>query len=106
MFKKSIFSLALFALVSCYETPEETRVLDVSESDSVLVLDVSNAACDKCQRIMEGGLKGQLGVKQSILNLHTKQVSIVYNSDKVSQDVLKEKRYVMNPLPSFYPRSF
>ena len=91
MFKKSIYFLALIALVSCYQIPKETRVLNVSDSDSVLVVDVKNAACDKCQRIMEGGLKEQLGVKQSILNLHTKQVSIVYNSDKVSQDVLKEK---------------
>jgi mercuric ion binding protein len=85
-----LFVFTVVVLVSCNRIPEETRVLAVGPSDSVLTLEVPNAGCPKCQNIVETGLL-ELGAKQSILNLHTKQVSIVYSPDEVSQTELENK---------------
>jgi len=77
---------------SCNRTPpEETRTLAIGETDSVVVVPVPGAVCYKCQNVIEGGLKDELGVKQSILNLHTKQVSIVYSPTSTTAEALEEK---------------
>lgn len=90
--KKLICLIAIImAISSCNQIPEETRVLSKEATDSVFVLDVPNARCPKCQNIIEGGLANEAGVKQSILNLHTKQVSIVYAPDQTTSQQLEEK---------------
>lgn len=81
----------VLTILSCNRISKETRVLSKGEDDSVIVVDVPNAGCYKCQNIIEGSLASQMGVKQSILNLHTKQVSIVYASDQVSPETLTKK---------------
>lgn len=90
--KKICFLLVLlFTLSSCNRIPPEERVIVKQESDSLLVLSVPNGKCMKCQGIMETGLGTELGVKQSILNLHTKEVSIVYDAEKISAEDLENK---------------
>jgi len=90
---KKLISIAIITLIfiSCNKFNKEERVLVKSETDSVTVFSVTKAGCKNCQKIIEGGLKGEKGVKQSILNLNTKEVSIVYNSEVISLDVLEKK---------------
>ncbi len=88
--KKLIFFFLIFAFVSCNRIPEENRVLVKEASDSVLVVSVPKARCVNCQEVIEGGLQNEKGVKQSILNLHTKELSIVYAPDVTSPEALKE----------------
>ncbi len=86
----SILSVVLVLFISCNRLPEETRLLIKGEGDAVLVLSVPNASCSKCQNIMETGLNNTKGIKQSILNLHTKEVSIVYDPKEASTDNLEK----------------
>ena len=97
MKSKLIIFIAILSLFACNRIEEETRVLDVGVQDSVLVVDVPNAVCHKCQNTMEGGLALTSGVKQSILNLHTKQVSIVYSPEETTSAMLREKVYDLIP---------
>ena len=80
-----------FFMFSCNTIPEETRVLAVSDTDAVLVISTPKAKCQNCQKIIEGGLDKVLGVKQSLLNLHTQEVSIVYDPEATTPELLKEK---------------
>ena len=91
--KASTLLILCFALTifSCNRIPEEERVLVKSETDSVLVVAVPNAGCVNCQSIMEGSLDKESGVKQTILNLHTKEVSIVYEPNLVTPESLEKK---------------
>ncbi|NRB82265.1 MAG: cation transporter [Winogradskyella sp.] len=91
MFKKIIVLSVLGFFVSCNHIPEENRTLNVSQHDEVAVFSIPKAACKKCQTVIEDGLKNQNGVKQTILNLHTKEVSIVYQPEVISESVIKEK---------------
>lgn len=91
MKKLLLLVVTIFTMVSCYQIPPETRVLAKGETDEVLVVDVPNARCYKCQNIIEGGLAKEAGVKQSILNLHTKQVSIVYEPNQTTSEALENK---------------
>jgi len=83
--------LVIAVLMSCNHIPEETRTLTVANNEKVAVFSIPKAACKNCQKVVEGGLKNENGVKQTILNLHTKEVSIVYQPDLISEDNLKEK---------------
>ena len=82
---------AMLTMYSCGRFAKEERVLITSETDSVLVVSVPNAGCKNCQRIMETALKNEVGVKQSILNLHTKEVSIVYETALTAPETLEHK---------------
>jgi periplasmic mercuric ion binding protein len=78
--KKIAFIITLgFITASCNRIEKETRVLIQDKDDAVLVVNIPQASCPKCQKVMEGGLANTEGIKQSILNLNTKQVSVVYN---------------------------
>lgn len=88
----ALLILTIFVTIACNRTPpKEERVLVKGETDSVVVVPVPGAVCYKCQNVIEGGLKDESGVKQSILNLHTKQVSIVYSPEKTTSEALEKK---------------
>ena len=89
---RSILTLITVLLISsCNRIAPENRVLHKSEKDAVLVVDVPKAGCKNCQKVVETGLAKEAGVKQSILNLHTKQVSVVYNPEEITAESLKSK---------------
>lgn len=92
-----IILVCMLSLFACNRIAEETRVLNVGEFDSVVEVDVPNAVCHKCQNFIEGGLALESGVKQSILNLHTKKVSIVFSPEETSADLLTDKVYDLIP---------
>ena len=92
-----VLLLSLVTLIACNRIPEETRVLNVGDFDQVVEVEVPNAVCHKCQNFIEGGLALESGVKQSILNLHTKKVSIVFSPEETSADLLTEKVYDLIP---------
>jgi len=81
--------IMVLSISSCNSFPEENRILVKGETDTVLVVSVPNAGCLNCQRIIEGKLQNEKGVKQSILNLHTKEVSIVYEPSLTSPEFLE-----------------
>jgi mercuric ion binding protein len=78
MKKIVIIGAIIFAVSSCNQTAKEERVLVKGTNDSLLVINIPAASCENCQKVIEDGLYKEKGVKQSILNLNTKQVSIVY----------------------------
>jgi len=90
---KKIILLAITSLilVSCNRIGKEERVLVKEDTDLVFVFDIPKAGCKNCQRVVEGGLENEKGVKQSILNLNTKQVSIVYQPDVTTREVLEKR---------------
>lgn len=74
--------------ISCNRIKKEERVLMKEENEAVLVLNTPKARCHKCQKIIEGGLQNIYGVNQSILDLNTKQISIVYNPENTNPEML------------------
>ena len=87
--RSTLAILLIIITASCNRIKPETRVLVKSDQDSILVVDIPKAGCHNCQKVVEGGLKNFKGVKQTILNLHSKQVSIVYNPKETTTSVLK-----------------
>ena len=99
--KKIVITIATaLAFSSCTKIAKEERVLVKNLSDSLLVINVPKASCENCQNVVEGGLSKVNGVKQSILNLHTKQVSIVYNPSVIKANELQIKtKSLINEIP-------
>jgi periplasmic mercuric ion binding protein len=79
MKKIMILACAVLLLWSCEK--EETRVLSLGNGDMLLELNTPTAGCENCQKVMESGLSKVAGVNGSILNLNTKNVSIVYSPE-------------------------
>jgi copper chaperone CopZ len=78
--KRLVFIITLACIVaSCNRIEKETRILVKDKKDAVLVISVPQASCRNCQKVMETGLAKSKGIKQSILNLNTKQISVVYD---------------------------
>ncbi|SNR13893.1 cation transporter [Tenacibaculum jejuense] len=84
----SVFLIVLF-IISCNKIKPETRTISKTDKDSLLVVAVPKAGCQNCQKVIEGGLVDLKGVKQTILNLHTKEVSIVYNPEITNSNTLE-----------------
>lgn len=84
-----LISMALIAITSCSQIKDENRVVVKGKGDELLVVKIPAAACEKCQKVIEEGLYSENGVKQSILNLNTKEVSIVYDPQIISPEILK-----------------
>lgn len=85
---KKIVVIVLLVGLSCNRIKKEERVLVKGENDAVLVINTPKAMCHKCQNIIEGGLQKVDGVSQSILDLNTKQVSIVYSPENKTPEIL------------------
>ena len=80
--------MAMITTTSCNQIQYEKRVLIQGKGDSLFVVKISDASCDKCQKVIESGLIDEKGIKQSILNLKTKEVSIVYDPQVTSQEII------------------
>ncbi|MBA2613075.1 MAG: hypothetical protein H0U95_13985 [Bacteroidetes bacterium] len=91
--KLKIIGVCLTAIwtLSCQRNIEETRSLKVEKNDSVLVVSLPKAGCENCQKIIEEGLNNDLGIKQTILNLNTKIVSVVYDPKKTTSKIITDK---------------
>lgn len=87
--KNLFFILFVVLITSCSSIEEEKRVLQIKEGDSTLVVNIPKAACKKCQKILEEGILKESGVQQSILNLHSKNLSVVYTPAKTSPQILE-----------------
>jgi len=88
--KNSFIATILIALTfSCTRFTKEERILNITEGDATLVMTIPKAGCKKCQKIIEEGLNKETGVKQSILNLHTKNLSVLYLPKVTSAEQLK-----------------
>ncbi|MGY3793273.1 cation transporter [Aquimarina sp. 433] len=88
--KNLFFILFAVLFTSCGSNEEEEkRVLQIKEGDNTLVVNIPKAACKKCQKILEEGIFKESGVQQSILNLHTKNLSVVYTPEKTSPRILE-----------------
>jgi len=88
MKKIILIVLLAFTAVSCNRIEKEERVLVKGENDAVLVINTPKARCLKCQKIIEDGLQNINGVNQSILDLNTKKVSIVYTPENTTPEIL------------------
>ena len=94
--KKIVFlSVVIFSIIASTSIPPETRVLDIAETDALLVFDVPKAACQNCQKVVEKGLMKEKAIKQSILNLHKKEVSIVYEPNEITASQIENKLNVL-----------
>ena len=78
----------MMTTTSCNQIKEEKRVVMQGEGDSLLVVKIPDAACKKCQKVIEGGLLDEIGIKQSILNLKTKEVFVVYDTKLTSPEII------------------
>ncbi|WP_396191222.1 hypothetical protein [Flavobacterium sp.] len=89
--KKTLLIVFFFLLASCTGFKKEERKLQKGKNDAVLVLETPKAGCENCQRIIEEGLNKSSGVKQSILNLNLKTVSILYNPMETNPEIIKNE---------------
>ncbi len=87
--KKAIIAVVLLLITSCNHIEKEERVLIQQKGDAKLVINVPKAACKKCQRIIEEGLQNEIGVHQSILDLNSKNLSVVYAPEKTNPEILE-----------------
>ena len=92
-----LITLATITTTSCNQIKDETRVVIQGEGDSLLVVKIPDAACEKCQIVIEGGLNDEKGIKQSILNLKTKEVSVVYDPQVTSPEIITTKITELRP---------
>ncbi len=88
MKKIVLMALVVMSAISCNRIEKEKRVLVKGKGDAVLVLNMPKAKCHKCQKIIEDGLQKINGVSQSILDLNTKKVSIVYAPEDTTPELL------------------
>lgn len=96
--KKIVFVISLgIILAACNQIKKETRVLIKEKEDALLVVNIPEAGCPKCQKIVEGGLANNKGIKQSILNLNTKQVSVVYNPNMTDAKTIETSINELTP---------
>ncbi|WP_203257092.1 cation transporter [Hyunsoonleella ulvae] len=86
--KQIALVIVLLSVLACNRIKEEKRVIVKGENDAVLVIKTPKARCYKCQNIIENGLNNLSGVSQSILNLNTKEVSIVYTPENTTPEIL------------------
>ncbi|MBL6731122.1 MAG: heavy-metal-associated domain-containing protein [Bacteroidia bacterium] len=82
--QSAVLFAAILVIASCNQLKPENRIVSVQASDSLLVIRLPNAKCENCQKVVESGMSKIDGVKQTVLNLHTKEVSIVYNPNIVA----------------------
>ncbi|WP_109299376.1 cation transporter [Aquimarina sp. AU474] len=87
--KKVILLAIILAIVSCNHIEQEERVLVRENGDASLVINIPKAACKKCQKIIEAGLQNENGIRQSILDLNSKNLSVVYTPEKTTPEILK-----------------
>jgi len=87
--KLLVLSIVLFTNIACNQIKEENRVLFKGANDSLLIIKIPTASCENCQKVIEEGLFFEKGVKQSILDLNTKKVSIVYNPNVTTYDIIQ-----------------
>lgn len=90
MKKIILIALIIVSTTSCNRIKKEERVLVKGENDAVLVINTPKAKCYKCQKIIEDGLQNINGVKQSILDLNLKKVSIVYTPENTTPEILSK----------------
>lgn len=83
-----LITLMLLSVISCNRIKKEERLLVKGKNDAVLVINTPQAKCHKCQKIIEDGLQNVSGVKQSILDLKAKKVSIVYTPESTTPETL------------------
>jgi copper chaperone CopZ len=58
------------------------------KSDTLLIK--TSAVCDMCKDRIEGGLAFEKGVKSAVLELKTKEATIVYNPAKTTPEKLRK----------------
>ncbi|MEW7281300.1 heavy-metal-associated domain-containing protein [Aquimarina sp. 2201CG1-2-11] len=88
MNKTTIITI-LLVIISCNRIEKEERVLRQDPGDEIFVIHVPKAGCKKCQKIIEEGLQNENGVQQSILDLSSKKLSVVYTPEKVTPKILE-----------------
>ena len=58
-----------------------------AQTDSVRIK--TTALCDQCKQKIEHDLSFEKGVKSGILNLETKEVTVIFNSKKTDPDKIR-----------------
>jgi hypothetical protein len=92
------FKTALILFTACTKFKEEKRVAQPTKGDSVFITTISNAKCENCQAVIEDGLLKEKGIKQAILNLQTKRLTVVYNFS------LNTKSKIIHKLSELQPK--
>lgn len=75
--KKIIAFLFLFSIVKA--TTAETDTIHIQTS----------AVCETCKKILENDLSFEKGVKKSTLDLETKILTVIYNSEKTNPEKIR-----------------
>jgi len=88
MKKIIVLIIVVFSVIGCNRIEKEERVLVKGKDDLVLVINTPKAKCHKCQKIIEDGLQNISGVSQSILDLNSKKLSIVYSPENTTPKIL------------------
>ena len=81
--------MCLFINSACQQVTEKDQILVKSNNDSLLKIEMPDAACNNCKKVVEDGLANNKGVKQSQINLKKKELSIIYDPLAISEENLK-----------------
>ncbi|MFO0356456.1 MAG: heavy-metal-associated domain-containing protein [Sphingobacteriaceae bacterium] len=81
----------IFSFFGCQQYKPDNRMVKPGKSDSVFVAQVADAKCENCQKVIEDGMNSTDGIKQTLLNLNTKYVTVVYDPLKVKPECIQER---------------
>jgi periplasmic mercuric ion binding protein len=92
MGKSKIMFLALIILFfsSCNLFTKNEPPLIKGKWESLLVIEIPKAGCNNCKRVVENGLLDIKGIKQSQLNVKKKELSVLYDPLKTSEENIKQ----------------
>lgn len=84
---KSIMSLSLMAIG--FLAMAQQKPIETAEGNKVVIK--TSAICEMCKEAIEYDLAFEKGIKSAELNLETKEVTVVYNAKKTSDEVIRKR---------------
>lgn len=90
-----IFCLGFFALDAQAQRKDKVKDKVKKETKGKAkgnqIIDVQTSAqCEMCKERIEKALMAEAGVKSAILDLETKKIKVVYNSNKISDTQIRQ----------------
>ena len=77
--KLTLFTFFLLALTSGIRAQTDTIIIKTS------------AVCETCKKTIEHDLSFEKGVKSSVLDVETRQLTVIYNSSKTTPDKIRQR---------------
>jgi mercuric ion binding protein len=82
-------TVILFMMAISLSTLAQKKPVETAEGHKVVIK--TSAICEMCKEAIEYDLAFEKGVKMAELNLETKEVTVVYNDKKTSDEIIRKR---------------